>query len=127
MVRAEEAAIRAARKALEAAYDGRCTVIEYREVEDEKTGLSQHEEVTVLEKQPCRLSFRSSRAADQTETAAAVSQEAKLFLAPETAIPAGSKIIVTQNGVTGGYHASGIPAIYATHQEIVLEAAERWA
>lgn len=127
MVRAIEAAKKAARRALEASYDGTCMVIEYREKEDEETGLSGHEEMTVLEGQPCRLSFETLRAADQTETAASVTQGTKLFLAPEVNILPGSKVIVTQNGMSGAYSASGIPAVYATHQEIMLELFERWA
>lgn len=127
MVSALEAAKKAARKALEATYDGTCTVIEYRDVEDKKTGLSDQEEVAVLEGQPCKLSFEALRAAGQTETAASVAQGTKLFLSPEITILPGSKIIVTQNGATGAYSASGIPAVYATHQEIMLELFERWA
>ena len=127
MVKSMKAAVRAARRALEATYDGACTVIEYRETEDAKTGLSGSEEVTVIEDQPCKLSFETLRASDQTETAATVAQGTKLFLAPEVVILAGSKIIVTQSGVTGEYSASGVPAVYATHQEIMLELFERWA
>lgn len=122
-----EAAKKAARKALEVTFDGTCTVVEYRDVEDEKTGLDGQEEVTVLKGQPCKLSYKTLRAADQMETAASVAQETKLFLAPEIIILPGSKIIVTQNGVTGEYSASGTPAVYATHQEIMLKLFERWA
>ena len=98
-----------------------------RDVENEETGLSDEEEVIVIENQPCKLSFKKLTAASQTETAAAVSQVIKLFLAPEINVKAGSKLVVTQNGVTGKYSASGIPAVYSTHQEIVLELWEGWA
>ena len=95
MVNAREAAGQAARKALESAYDGRCDIIEYRDV--------------------------------RTDTAASVTQGLKLFLAPEIRVKPGSKVIVTQNGITGAYSASGEPAVYSTHQEIVLELSGRWA
>ncbi len=127
MVKALEAARKAARRAQEAAYEGKCTIMEFRDVENEETGLSDEEEVIVIENQPCKLSFEKLTAASQTETAAAVSQVIKLFLAPEINVKAGSKLVVTQNGVTGKYSASGIPAVYSTHQEIVLELWEGWA
>ena len=63
----------------------------------------------------------------QTETAAVQAQGVKLFLAPEIVISSNSKIVVTQNGVTDEYSASGIPAIYSTHQEITLESFRGWA
>lgn len=127
MVKALEAARKAARRAQEAAYEGKCTIIEFCNVGNEKTGLSEEEEVIVTENQPCRLSFEKLDVASQTETAAAVSQVVKLFLAPEANVKAGSKVVVKQNGVTGEYSASGIPAVYSTHQEIVLELWEGWA
>lgn len=127
MVKAMEAARKAARRAQEATYEGLCTIIEYRYVKDEKTRLSEEEEVTVIEDQPCKLSFEKLDAVIQTETAATAAQGIKLFLAPEVEVNSGSKIVVTQNGVTGEYSASGKPAIYPTHQEIILEVFRGWA
>ena len=127
MVKAMEYARKAARQAQEAAYEGLCTIIEYRSVTDERTKLSSRKEITVLEDQPCRLSFEKLSAAAQTETAAAVSQGVKLFLVPEIRVNSGSKIAVTQNGVTGEYSASGEPAVYDTHQEIILELFRGWS
>ena len=127
MVKAVKAAGKAARRAQEAAYEGICTIIEYRSVTDERTKLSSRKKITVLENQPCRLSFEKLSTASQTETAAAVSQGVKLFLAPEIRVNSGSKMAVTQNGVTGEYSASGEPAVYDTHQEIVLELFRGWS
>ena len=127
MVAALERARRAARKAQEAMYEGLCAVIEYGEVTDEKTKESYEGEVVTLEGQPCRLSFEKSGSAVQTEAAAAISQGIKLFLSPENQIKGNSKIIVTQNGVTKEYSASGEPAVYSTHQEILLELFRGWA
>lgn len=126
MVKALETARKAARRAQEAAYGGRCTVVEYRQVKDETTKLTGKKEVVVIEDQPCRLSYEKLSAVLQTETAAAMSQGIKLFLAPEIVIKGGSKIIVTQNGVTEEYCASGKPAVYSTHQEVMLELFEGW-
>ena len=127
MVTELERARSAARKALEATYEGLCTVYEYRDVTDEKTKLSSEEEVAVIEDQPCKLSFEKLNAVVQTETAAAAAQGIKLFLAPEIMVGSNSKIVVTQNGITNEYSASGVPAVYSTHQEITLESFRRWA
>lgn len=63
----------------------------------------------------------------QSDTGAAISQGTKLFTVPEIQIKPGSKIIVTQNGVTTVYSSSGVPAVYPTHQEVILELFEGWA
>lgn len=121
------AARKAARRAQEATYEGLCTVFECQEVTDGKSKLSSEKEVAVMEGQPCRLSFEKLNAAVQTETAAAAAQGIKLFLAPEIVVKSNSKIIVTQNGVTEEYSASGKPAVYPTHQEITLELFRGWS
>ncbi len=120
------AARKAARKAIEGTYSGRCTIKERRDTKDEKTKVSRKTEITIAENQPCRLSFEKITAAVQTDTAAAISQGAKLFLAPEITVNPGSKIIVTQAGVTGEYQLSGVAAVYETHQEIMLGLFESW-
>lgn len=126
MVKELEKARKSARQALESTYEGLCTIVEYRDVKNEKTKLSSEEEVIVAEAEPCKLSFEKLTAAVQTETAAVMAQGTKLFLAPEIEVKGGSKIIVTQNGVTVEYSASGKPAVYSTHQEVILELFEGW-
>lgn len=126
MVNAMEAARKAARRAQEATYEGLCTIYEYHKVRDEKTKLSNEQEVAVIENQPCKLSVEKLNAAVQTETAAVQAQGVKLFLAPEIIIKSNSKIVVTQNGVTDEYSESDKPAIYPTHQEIILELFRGW-
>lgn len=127
MVDAMRAAQEAARKAIEKTYNGTMTVTEMGKAKDEKSKLTKEEPVVVLEDQPCRLSFETLGVANQSDSGAAVSQTAKLFVSPEARIKAGSKITVTQDGATIDYTHSGIPAIYPTHQEIILELFERWA
>lgn len=117
----------AARKAVENTYEGVCNIVEYQSVKDKKSKITRQEEVTVLREQPCKLSFEKINAALQTETGAAVSQGVKLFIAPEIEIKNGSKIAVTQNNVTTEYSASGQAAVYASHQEIMLELWKGWA
>ena len=114
------------RKAIESIYSGTCTITEYQEYTRPNMSTG-HKEVVVLEGQSCRLSFSNSPNTQQTESAAQVVQITKLFLAPEIKIKAGSKITVTQNGVTTEYQSSGEPAIYQTHQEIILELFKGWA
>ncbi len=121
MVKAIRAAQGAARKAIEATYSGILTVTEMKKDKDEKSKLTKTEPVIVLENQPCKLSFETLKAAVQTDSAATVTQITKLFVSPNVSIRAGSKITVTQDGVTTDYARSGIPAMYPTHQEIILE------
>lgn len=127
MMQAVRKAREAHRQAIELTYDGICTITEHRKNINPTTHLTDYAEVVAWEDRPCKLIFKTLKAAQQTETAANVTQITKLLLAPELVIKAGSKITVTQNGVTTDYTSSGIPAVYATHQEIMLELFERWA
>ena len=127
MVEAVLAAYKAARKAQEALYTGVMTVTERQKIKDERSRLVTEKDVAVLEDQPCKLSFEALKPAGQTQTAAGITQTIKLFLAPEVTVRPGSKITVTQDNVTADYQSSGVPAIYPTHQEIMLELFERWA
>lgn len=127
MQSALERARAVARKAQERLYDGRCTVSEWREVKDPHSHITRDEEVVVLENEPCRLSFETIKPTTETDTVAKLAQGVKLILSPDTVIKPGSKITVTQAGRTTEYSASGQPAIYSTHQEIVLELYDEYA
>jgi hypothetical protein len=127
MVKAVDAARKAARKAQESLYDGVCTVTEHQKVKDERSKLTDFKDVVVLENQPCKLSFKTLAATSQTESAANITQQTKLFISPDISINAGSKITVTQDGVTTDYTCSGVPAVYPTHQEVILELFEDFA
>lgn len=115
----------AVRTSIEATYKDICCVMERKKTKE--NGVVRQEEVMTLEAQPCRLSFMSINAAGKTDTAAPVNQTIKLFLAPEIEIKSGTKIIVEHCGRTNIYAKSGIPAVYATHQEIILEEFKEWA
>lgn len=127
MVTAMNAAIKAARKAIENTYIGVVTVTEHKKVKDPITKLTEYQDVVVLSDQPCKVSFEKINTAIQSESAATVAQITKLFISPDITIKAGSKITVTQTGITTDYTCSGIPAVYQTHQEIMLDLFERWA
>lgn len=121
MVGALERARVAARKAIESRYTGLCDIIEKRKLKDGATKATVLRDIAVLSNQPCRLSYSNFGIANQTETVSNIEQTIKLFIAPEIKIVPGSKLIITQNGVTTDYISSGVPAIYETHQEICLE------
>lgn len=101
------------------------TITEHQKVKNPNhtTGFK---DVDVLTDVPCRLSVSSSPAVGSGE-AAKTTQTVKLFFAPEITVKEGSKITVTQNGVTTAYKQSGVPAVYQTHTEIVLELFKGWA
>lgn len=110
-----------ARSAIESTYLGECDVVEFIEEKDPKTKVTSKKTVTAFEKIPCRLSFSEKKAAVITETAAEISGDAKLFISPDIKIKSGSKITVRQDNMTREYCASGVPAVYPTHCEIMLE------
>jgi hypothetical protein len=114
------------RKAIEMTYTGKCTISEYQSYtkENKSTG---HQEVPVITDQPCKLSFSRITNTSQGEAAAIVAQTAKVLIAPEIQIKPGSKLTITQNGITTEYKNSGEPALFSTHQEIVLELFKGWA
>lgn len=113
------------RNAIESLYIGVCTITGSQEVTDEH-GITDFEDVVICADQPCRLSFGTSKT--QTgEAATETTQEAKLFIAPELVIPAGSRVTVTQHERTWEYKLSSTPAVYSTHQEITFSLKDRWA
>lgn len=116
-----------AKKAVEKAYDGVCSVVEYQAVTDEESGITYHNEVTVGENIPCKLSFELNYPSEQTDTASEISQRAKLFVSPEINIKNGSKIIVRQFGKTAEYCCCGETAVYPTHREIRVSPFVKWA
>lgn len=116
-----------ARKAIELLYEHTCDTFEYQKVKDEIKKTTSSKEVQVLVNQPCKLSFSNIKNSNQTESANEISQIIKLFISPNIIIKPGTKISVTYNGRTDIYINSGVPAIYSTHQEIVLELFKGWA
>lgn len=115
------------RAAIESMYKSKCNVAEYKSIKNPVTKITSKQEVVTLENQPCRLSFKNITSTSVSDGAATVSQVIKLFISPDIKVNAGSKITVTQNGITTAYKSSGQPAIYTNHQEIVLELFEGWA
>ena len=116
----------AVRKAIESQYKGRCDIFEYKSVTDEVTKITSQQEVLIQGNIPCKLSYEKINSTNQSG-AAQISMSTKLFISPDISIKAGSKIVVTQNGVTTSFSNSGEPGRFTNHQEIMLELFERWA
>lgn len=114
------------RKAIESLYTGRCTILEYQKVQKANRSIG-FEEVKIVENEPCKLSFEVISNANSNEVASALSQKIKLFISPEVKINPGSKIVIEQNNTIFEYKNSGEPAIYPTHQEIVLDLFKGWS
>ena len=115
------------RDALESLYAGRCDIISQQEVFDPVTKQTRFESVTVVANQPCRLSFKTITMAQEGTGATRLVQVIKVFIAPEIEVKAGSRLVITQNGKKAEYKASGEPALYSNHQEIILELAGDFA
>lgn len=123
-----EKARRAYRRAIERLYDDRCNIYESGYIKDLETGITKpSDDILLLENEPCRISFKSLAPATQTNGPAELSQEIKLFIAPEHNIKEGSKIVVTRNGKILEYKNSGASALYDSHQEIVLTLIKEYA
>ncbi len=120
------AARESAKQAMEALYDDECTVTVFTPTIDENTGITETVETVLYENIPCRISFDANAAVADGE-APGMDRDATLFIAPDVEIPAGSKISVTRQDETTDYHRSGVPAMYATHQEIKLKLYEEYA
>lgn len=115
-----------AKKAVESLYDGVCTITEYKKVkrENKSTGFG---EFVVRENEPCRMSYKSVNPTNQTDTAGVVTQSIVVYLSPDIEVKPGSKLTITQNGVTTEYKSSGKSAVYSTHQEISLDLFDGWS
>lgn len=114
--------------AIKSLWRGKCTVtVRNNDTTDENTGRVAVGEVDTYTDEPCRISFDTVNATQPENNAANIVQSITLFIDRAVAIPEGSKITVTQNGVTAVYEKSGKPAVYSTHQEIPLELFKGWA
>jgi hypothetical protein len=109
----------AVREIYESTYCDTCSILE--KVKRKIEGLVSFVDEEVVSNQPCKISFESIPSTTESNTTASMVQSTKLFLAPEIEVKPGSRINVTHLGVTTAYKRSGKPAVYHTHQEIMLE------
>lgn len=115
------------RRAVQSLWEGRAAVTVREGVPDPATGRTEMAERVLAEDLPCRISRKTTQAAEPEEEAARTAQAATLYIDPAMEIPAGSKITVTQNGMTADYGRSGKAAAYSCHQEIPLALWKEWA
>lgn len=108
------------RLVIESMYEDVCNVYEYASVKDPGTNITKHKEVLAVANQKCRLSYKAISSA-VGGTVATISQSIKLFISPDIEIKPNSKISITHCGRTLEFSESGLPAIYESHQEIILE------
>ncbi len=108
------------RNLIEKNYRGKCTIIEKQKITkaDNSIGFN---DVTVYENEPCRVSFENITSSNETDSVNSISQTIKLFISPDLTIKPGSKVVVNQDNLQFVYQSTGIPAVYSTHQEILLK------
>ncbi|MEK3722307.1 ABC transporter ATP-binding protein [Paenibacillus sp. FSL H8-0034] len=113
--------VAAERAAIEMTYEGLCTVTEFQTIKDPITKASRQRAIPVLLNQPCALSQTSLPSTGRTDAANEINYDAKLFIAPEVTIKAGSVIHVSQDGMVFEGEQTGKPFRYPTHQEIKMK------
>ena len=115
------------KKAVQSLWVGKATITVLDGVLTPANGRTEPTESVTVSDAPCRISHTTIKSTQPSEEAAAVAQSVTLYIDPSVDIPEGSKITVTQNGMTRDYERSGTPAVYSTHQEIPLELFRGWA
>ena len=117
--------------ALERLWADRCDIYVREGTADPDTGRTVFAERRLYKNLPCRVSFRVSfetvgSVRDVAGVADMAGQTVKIFLAPSVQVPPGSKIVVRRYGQETAYVRSGMPAIYAGHQEVRVELFRNW-
>ena len=118
--------LKKARPYLEKLYIDTATIIEYQDVEDPVTHITDKQEVVVYENVPCKLSHHVPLTTGEG-SAASLNLSSYAFFSPDLDIKAGSKIIITRNGKSFAYANSGEAAMGINHQKIMLKVWEDYA
>lgn len=113
--------------AIKSLWEGLCKVTVRTNATSQSTGRAVASEVDTYTNQPCRITFDTVSPTEPNSNAAQPTQRITLLIDRTVTVPPGSKITVTQNGVTTAYERSGKPAVYSVHQEIPLELFKGWA
>lgn len=113
--------------ALQRLWEDTCSIYTKEKTTNETTKRTEFAEKLLHENQPCKLSFETLASTSEMNNAPSLRQGVKLFISNTLSIPAGSKIVVTRNGVQYTYKNSGEPGVFTHHQEISLELFEGWA
>ena len=115
------------KKAMRQLWQGRCTVSVLENYKDEISHRTKQRSKVIFEDVPCRVSYKKVEVTAEVEHASRKVQTITLIIGSEYEIPEGSKITVTQSGVTEEYERSGAPAVYSSHQEVPLTLKKEWA
>lgn len=104
-----------------------------------ESGATVFEREVLLENIPCRISFESigcarvDGAMERTRfprknliPAAEISSVVRLFCAAEYDIPEGAEVYVLHGGELLKYRAAGCSAVYSSHREVLLQAADKF-
>lgn len=110
---------KAERRALELTYEDTASII--RMTDTSVGAIDKMDPTAVYEGVRCGLSRTSDRS-EQTAAQQDVEYDAILFLAPELEVNAGDSAEVTRFGSVLHFEVVGLPAKYATHQEVFLKA-----
>lgn len=113
------------KKLIEQMLNHTCNVYEFVAQFNKETKRIVSKETLVHKDIPCKLSQSISETGlDKTSNEEGynkISRHIKLFISNDTEIKAGSKIIVNYNGLEETFKNASVPAVYPTHQEVVLE------
>lgn len=109
-------------KSLSLLFEDRVTAICLETYEDGKTKVTRRRKVTIVEDEPCRLSFNTSSRSDDFIGHSEAERKDILTTGPHVDIPKGSDVIVTRcDGSVYHYKFSDIPSIHLSHRRYVLE------
>ena len=108
------------REAIEAWYTDKCNITGTKKVQN--GSITSFEDDIIAENQPCRLAFSNIQTTTDADGSSMINQTVKLFISPDIDIKPGCNIEVIRGDKIMMYKCSGMPAIYDTHQEIVLDA-----
>lgn len=110
------------KQALRLLWKDKCKVIvKDQEVFDPESKTTSYEDSVLVENEPCKLSFETLSTSSEDAVKAKIVQKAKLFIKSEITIPPGSIVEVTRGARVFVFSSSGLPGIFSSHQEIVLE------
>lgn len=110
------------RSQIERLYEGRCSILHYVQNKDPVSKITSGAWETIAEDIPCYLEVENAPIA--SGDIAGVQQTNTLILAPDVVVSDGSRVVVTQHGVTATYTSTGKPIVLGSHQEIALEVNE---
>lgn len=118
------------RMAQESLYDATCSI--FGQIDYTKpNGATAQKEGCYITDHACKVGKKTLIASNQTDAENTIVYTPQLFISPELDIRPGSKVIVTQikagKTIMTKYEQTGVPAVYDTHQEIIMKLTEKKA